>query len=244
MNTPKKKPSPPFVRDVSRYKKLKNLRIPQHLHRNSWIIREAGYIKTGQYLLDLTLKRLGEKDFSNSVVLDMGCGVRFTQTIINNNIDFKKYLGVEVNPNLVMFLKRNVETFDDRFEFHYWPCYNEKFSPRGLPMMDTPGIPIGNNKEVDIILGFSLFTHLNPEDSYNLLCLMRKVSSPNAKLFFSAFVDEESGDFEDRMEGKPLSVAYYKKSYFEGLIDRAGWKIEKEWKKEMYIQHAYFCTLK
>ncbi len=43
--------------------------------------------------MNLVVERLGLRDLSESDVLDVGCGVRFTQAIINRDISINSYTG-------------------------------------------------------------------------------------------------------------------------------------------------------
>jgi hypothetical protein len=53
--------------------------IPDKLHRNAPDVHACGPENTGSILMKLVVERLGLRDLSESDVLDVGCGVRFTQ---------------------------------------------------------------------------------------------------------------------------------------------------------------------
>jgi len=73
------------------------LDIPAHLHRNSPTVAVDGYEETGSFLIELATQRLGLDTLADSEVLDIGCGVRFAQTIVNRRIPIKRYTGIEVD---------------------------------------------------------------------------------------------------------------------------------------------------
>ena len=96
---------------------LTRLEVPAHLHRNASRVVAAGYEHSGETLINLATRLAGIADLSDIDVLDMGCGVRHTMTIINRGIPIKSYTGVEVNRPIVDFLKEHVEAHDPRFRF-------------------------------------------------------------------------------------------------------------------------------
>ncbi len=93
----------------------------------------------------------------------------------------------------------------------------------------------------DVIMGFSLFTHLAPEDAASMLRLMRKTARENGALFFTAFCDETVQEFEDRIPERPLLNAYYNRSYLEELIRAAGWKTISYSEPGGYMMNSFLC---
>lgn len=220
---------------------LDHLVVPDALHRNAAGVINAGYENTGQLLINLATRCVGLESLENSDVLDVGCGVRFTMTIINRKIPIKSYTGVEVGLPLVEFLKENVENKDSRFRYFYWDVCNEMYNPGCSHGTAEKEFPVDGT--FDLIWLFSVFTHLNPDDAQLLLKLLRKRIRNNGKLFFTAFIDENLNGFEDRVEGKPLEQAYFGRAYMDTLIRQAGWKIESfhENEPENFIRHYYVC---
>ena len=91
---------------------LTRLEVPAHLHRNASRVVAAGYEHSGETLINLATRLAGIADLSDIDVLDMGCGVRHTMTIINRGIPIKSYTGVEVNRPIVDFLKEHAVDLD------------------------------------------------------------------------------------------------------------------------------------
>jgi len=93
----------------------------------------------------------------------------------------------------------------------------------------------------DIIMVFSLFTHLAPEDASQMLKLMRKTVRPDGSLFLSAFCDESVDTFEDRVREEPLLYAHDRKSYLERLIEAEGWKSVSYEEPGPFIMSSFLC---
>ena len=62
------------------------IEIPARFRRNSHMVREAGYDESARAIIALMAERLGLPDFSNTNILDVGCGTRFTACMINNEL--------------------------------------------------------------------------------------------------------------------------------------------------------------
>jgi 2-polyprenyl-3-methyl-5-hydroxy-6-metoxy-1,4-benzoquinol methylase len=230
-----------LLRLLAEEEMLTRLEVPAHLHRNASRVVAAGYEHSGETLINLATRLAGIADLSDIDVLDMGCGVRHTMTIINRGIPIKSYTGVEVNRPIVDFLKEHVEAHDPRFRFFHWDVRNDLYNPEGPSLQSHGALPASDR--FDLIWLFSVFTHLDPHDSEVMLRLLRRHIRGNGKLFFSAFIDEELDGFEDR-DRVPLVNAYYGRRFMDALIAKCGWKIEYFGVRDpkYFIQHHYLCS--
>ena len=213
--------------------------VPDHLHRNAPDVHARGPEHTGSTLMSLVVERLGLVDLAKSDVLDVGCGVRFTQAIVNCDIPIGSYTGVDVYRPLIEYLQREVD--DPRFRFLHWDAQNDRYNPEGVKLTPESRLPIRG--DFDIIWLFSVFTHLYPDDASALLSILRQHVRPNGALFFSAFVDDVVARFEDRIPEDPLAYPCYSKSYMEQLIVGAGWTVSYVGppSHEHFIQHYFVC---
>ena len=82
---------------------LHHLDVPEELNRNAPNIAALGVENTGQQLIELAMHQTGRVTLANVDVLDVGCGVRFTQAIINRAIPIGSYTGIEVYRPIVDF---------------------------------------------------------------------------------------------------------------------------------------------
>ena len=219
--------------------KLHCLTVPDSLQRNAPDVLAHGVENTGESLLRTLAQRIGRADLTGLDLLDIGCGVRFTQTLINRDLAFRSYTGVEVSRPIVEWLKEHVESKDERFRFVHWNVDNAMYNPQA-PRMDTYEI-IPVDAAYDVVMGYSLFTHLAPHDAAYMLHLTRKVVRREGFLFFSAFCEDSVAKFEDRVPEKPLSKAYYNKRYLEDLIGQAGWALVSCEEPAAYIMNSFLC---
>ncbi|NBW86734.1 MAG: hypothetical protein EBR23_07900, partial [Planctomycetia bacterium] len=121
---------------------LDHLDVPQELQRNAPRVRERGADHTGEVLIRLAMQRCGLASLAESDVLDVGCGVRFTQALINRRIPFKSYSGVEVHRPIVDFLKASVEPHDPRFRYAHWNVRNARYNQDGIAMAAAASLPV------------------------------------------------------------------------------------------------------
>jgi SAM-dependent methyltransferase len=181
--------------------------VPSYLQRNAPDVLADGVEQTGESLLRRLARRIGRPNLVGLDLLDIGCGVRFTQTLINRHLAFASYTGVDVSLPIVEWLKEHVETRDERFRFVHWNVHNALYNPQAPRMDNYQRLPVDD--DYDLIMGFSLFTHLAPDDAACMLRLARKAVRGDGFLFFSAFCDDSVSRFEDRVPDKPLVNAYY-----------------------------------
>jgi len=218
------------------------LDVPERFHQNAPAVTAAGYENTGKTLIELATNSVGRSSLKDADILDVGCGVRFTMSIINKKIPIKSYTGIDVNQAMIEYLKNEVESHDGRFSFAHWNAKNDMYNPSGERLTKNSALPIKGT--FDVIWLFSVFTHLEPSDAILILKLLRQHIRPNGKLFFSAFIDNDLDGFEDRVKDSPLLHAYFGRKYMENLITSAGWRIElfHEADPNSFIQHYIVCS--
>jgi SAM-dependent methyltransferase len=219
------------------------LEIPDHLHRNSPTVAADGYEETGAFLIDLATRRLGLATLAQSDVLDVGCGVRFAQTIVNRRIAIKSYTGIEVYRPIVDFMSRNLEPFDPRFRFVHWDVRNDLFSGESSRTLeDEARLPVDST--FDVAWLFSVFTHLDLSDARALLTLIRPVVRPRGALLFTAFVDGDLDGWEGRSQGHPLEMVFFGRRTMDGLLRETGWDLRAfhPGGARPFIQPCFVCS--
>jgi len=219
------------------------LEVPRSLLRNlSYILEpEHGLENTGQYLIELVMRRTGLDTLEHTDVLDVGCGSRIVAAIINRNIPIKSYSGIEIHKPTVDFLNEHVAKRDSRFAFAHWDARNRMQNPNGqVALSEIEKLPF--DPEFDLIWLFSVFTHLDADDATAMLSLLRRGIKKGGRLFFSAFVDDNVHGWIDKMETE--GNAYYGKSFMFSLIEQTGWQVDGYYDQDpkTYIQNYLVCS--
>lgn len=160
--------------------------IPQRFIRSA-ITDEAATIAGAVVLLAELAEVTGRADLGHTEVLDVGCGVKFTQAILNHDLPLGRYTGVDVFGDMVEFLQANV--VDPRFTYHHIDVGNELYNPGAPPFSASTDFGVGHGA-FDVISLYSVFTHLNPTDYVAMLHVVRRRIRPDGRLVFTAFLDE------------------------------------------------------
>ena len=194
----------------------KRLIVPQKFTRNHPATTSVmSPDEAGKYLLSTVEERTGRL-LENSDILDIGCGTRFAASIINCNIRVGSYTGVDIYADMIDFLATNTQNIPNLF-FHFWNMKNDLYNPGGAPMGPDSSLPV--DKKYDLVLFFSVFTHLNPADARIMLKICRDVMKNTGQIFLTAFInDKQEEDFIDLDPSRPLLKAVFSKRFFEKIV--------------------------
>ena len=103
------------------------LHVPLKFRRGARRSNEEESIESAIWLIEHMCDHLGLDDLGKAEVLDFGCGVKFTQALINHSLPIKKYVGVDVNREAIDFLRERVH--DPRFEHFNNRCAQRALQP-------------------------------------------------------------------------------------------------------------------
>lgn len=163
------------------------LQVPRGLRRGGKAGDEDESVESGLQLIQLMCKRLNLPDLGNSSVLDMGCGCKLVQAMLENDLPVGRYVGVDVFRDMIEFLQKRVT--DNRFSFHVLNTHNEMYNKQGEPLTANTRLPVPESS-FDVICLFSVFTHLAPHDYVAMLQMLRRYIKPDGTLIFSLFLLE------------------------------------------------------
>jgi SAM-dependent methyltransferase len=183
---------------------MPELVVPPELHRNA-IGDPVAVVDAAVEMIDHMAHDIGVADLGDLDVLDVGCGIRFTQAFLDRGVPCKRYVGVDTFKPVIDFLDANVA--DPRFEYIHIDAHNERYNPTGQPL-STLTIPEIEGRRFDLICLFSVFTHLAPHDYVAMLQLLRRFVKPDGRLFYTLFVNErtETGlGYKDRLFAAMIS---------------------------------------
>ena len=199
------------------------LPIPLKFRRGSLRENEAKSLDSAIKLLDWVSK---EKSIQGARILDFGCGVKISQALFQLDSPQQLYFGLDVYEEMVQYLKDALSDYPN-YAFESVNFWNEMYNQDGEVMTRDSILPVGDGK-FDILMMFSVITHMNPKDSDAVLGILRRYAARDSKLFFWAFADEaQSEDFIDYDPRRPLLRAKYRRSFLESIIADTGWKIER-----------------
>lgn len=150
-----------------RYRAVVKRLMRNYSHDEAMKLAVGGEFEALGILEVATLKHFGLED--NGYLIDVGCGSgRLAQPL---SASFHgKYLGIDIEPNLVNFARKRVRRKDWRFEV-----------TQGFAIPEKDGT-------ADVVCFFSVFTHLLHEQTYVYLGEAKRVLKPGGKIIFS-FLD-------------------------------------------------------
>jgi len=220
------------------------LDIPPRFQRNSPNVLALGVENTGAMLIERGNHLLGWLDLSGRDVLDVGCGVRFAQTIVNRAMPIGSYTGVDIDEPLIAYLATHVK--DPRFSFHHWNVHNAMYHAAGEKLTAASRLPFSRDRRFDLIWMYSVLTHNDPQDAEHLLRILRGHVRRGGALVFSAFIDNGIDTFEDRVKGHPLLNVFYNERFLRGIAARTGWRVETRFDrwKDVVMQNLFVCRPK
>ena len=215
------------------------LLVPLEYRRGSLRNNERKSIESGIRNLKGIAERTGRRDWSNQKILDFGCGVKFTQTLIQYNINVQAYVGMDVHKGIIQFLNNQVNL--PNFYFYSVPFYNRMYNLNGIKLKVNSELP-GDIKQFDLITLQSVFTHFAPEDFLALLHVLRRYAAKDARMLFTCFIDNDmEHDFFDSVPDRPLLMAYYKEHFIRKMLDESGWKPLSLHPPSFSMQHHFVC---
>jgi SAM-dependent methyltransferase len=196
--------------------------VPPEFNRNSNTVTSLmGPEQSGLWLLKWMQLQLDLDSYENKTLLDFGCGVRFTQAIINTGFTIGHYSGVDVSRSLIEFLQGAVN--DSRFEFGFLDAYHPLFNPAGERLQKDIELPISKHA-FDVVCMFSVITHQYPEDCRAIFSILRRYVVPKGRLYFTCFLDETIESFEDRSPNQNAGKVFYNPDYLNKIVTLCGWR--------------------
>jgi SAM-dependent methyltransferase len=201
------------------------LDVPLELRKGSRATNVESAMAQAADQLRFVARTIGRPDLDEVSLLDIGCGVKFSQAILNGPLPIGAYHGVDVDGEMIAFLASTVR--DPRFSYHHIDVHNRRYNRRGAPL--TPDTDIGaGGRRFDVVGLFSVFSHLEPHDYRAMLALARRYVADGGKLVFTTFIrDGLCGDYEDENPAKPLLRALYREDAVRRYAEDAGWRVER-----------------
>jgi SAM-dependent methyltransferase len=158
------------------------LMVPERFNKNAAEVQVLGTeATTGTWLIEYMCERLGVPSLAALDVLDFGCGCRFADAIVNNNLPIGSYAGIDVDREMIAWLTENI--LDPRLSFHHWEARNPGYNPSGFPLTPAVQLPTGG-RTFDVICMFSVITHQLPADTKTLFRILRRYVRPRGRMFF------------------------------------------------------------
>lgn len=183
---------------------------------------------------------------TESRLLDWGCGAGRLGIGIKAHLGrINDYHGVDVQAELIDWAQANLA--GPGFRFTHVDVSNERYNPDGSPQRTLSTGTVS----VDVFYAYSVFSHMNDEDTPAYLKLLAEVLAPGGKAFVTCFVEEGVEDWVENPEGYgPLSwkgalhCTRFNRRHFEDHVAAAGLAVDRfEYGQETDGQSLYILRL-
>jgi cyclopropane fatty-acyl-phospholipid synthase-like methyltransferase len=179
---------------------------------------------------------------SESRVLDWGCGAGRLAIGIREHLGrVQDYHGVDVQPELVEWAQEHLAA--PGFRFTCVDVGNERYNPDGSTQRTLATDPAS----VDVFYAYSVFSHMNDEDTAAYLHLIANALDSDGRAFVTCFVEENVPDWEENPDGYgplawqgALHCTRFRRQHFEQHVADAGLAVDRfEYGKETDGQSLY-----
>lgn len=167
-------------------------------------------------------------------ILDLGCGTgRLATGILSGLGEAEHYRGVDVSRRAVRWCRRFISKGHPGFVFLHTDVRNERYNPEGEAILEGFRLPFAEG-EFAVVYAYSVFSHMRDDDVRAYLREFHRVTSPQGRLFFTAFAEEGVPDVMEnppdyRMDwgGSPLHCVRYNRAFLAELVAASGFAVDR-----------------
>ena len=182
----------------------------------------------------------------DSRLLDWGCGagrlaVGVRERYADQGGRIADYHGVDIQPELIVWADAHLA--GPGYRFTLLDVGNERYNPDGSRER-TLGAEPGS---VDVFYAYSVFSHMNDEDTPAYLRLIHEALDLTGRAFVTCFVEEDVPGWEENPEGYGplewkgrLHCTRFSRRHFEDHVNAAGLAVDRfEYGRETDGQSLY-----
>ncbi len=181
-------------------------------------------------------------------VVEIGCGIGRMAIPLTTMLTSGSYVGTEVIRDHVLWLTEHVSSGHPNFSFVHHDIHDTLHNPDGAMRADEVRLP-SSESSVDLILLFSVFTHMFGDEVAHYLDEFHRILKPDGRVYASFFLVNQSmlehmrgsdkpgwgfrfatqhGDrsFIDKPKEPRQSVAFIE-AKVEEMVQAAGFEIER-----------------
>lgn len=190
------------------------------------------YLESATREVDRLVERLGLSPESR--ILDVGSGPgRLAIGIIQRLGEVREYCGVDVGEDFIRWGQRHISPEHPNFRFVHVDVENRRYNPDGRGRDSSFAFPFENGR-FDIIVLYSVFTHMLTDGVRSYLKEFQRILSPGGKILLTAFVEDGVPDVEENPPGYlgrewsgDLHCVRYSSEFFEELLDESGFRLDR-----------------
>jgi len=166
---------------------------------------------------------------AESALLDWGCGAgRLAVGVREHFGRIRDYHGVDIQPELIEWAQENLQ--GPGYRFSLLNVSNERYNPDGSREQSLGTEP----SSVNVFYAYSVFSHMNDDDTATYLRLIREALVPTGKAFVTCFVEEDVPIWQENPEGYGpldwkgrLHCTRFLRGHFESHVHKAGLAVDR-----------------
>lgn len=142
----------------------------------------------------------------NFHVLDFGCGIGRTGVPLAEFLGATgSLIGCDIIPGQIKFCRDHFEPFFKNVKFYCTHANNRLYDDRIEATRDATSriaerdFITDNIAAFDLVVGFSVFTHFDPEQAAHYLTALRDMTKPGGRLFLTWFLDHPTNPADRRV---------------------------------------------
>jgi SAM-dependent methyltransferase len=160
----------------------------------------------------------------NSHVLDIGCSWGYLGFALANLLSKEgAYLGIEVQKPAVEWASTRLSWLGENFAFAHLDLQNDFYNPAGSTPRGQVRLPVPDEWS-DVIVGGSVFTHMQPDGIAGYLAEFRRILRRNGVAAFSYLDSSSFWEGEDALFVHPDQrdkVTVYSRTRIEAMLSEA-----------------------
>jgi SAM-dependent methyltransferase len=204
---------------------------PLHLRLCSARMRDNEYfLRSAELEADRVVTRLGCT--ADSRILDIGCGSGRLPIGLVRRLPGVEYHGLDVLNRHIQWCSRWISGAHPSYRFSHLDAYSARYNLSGKQIDTTFRLPFPGDY-FDIVYLYAVFTNMTVEDARIYLQEIRRVAKPRARIFISAFVEEDVPDVSVNPDGYlglspqgPLHIVRYRRTYFLSFLHESGLSVD------------------
>lgn len=163
------------------------------------------FANSGKLITQLLSKHTNLKP--QSKILEIGCGCGRIAFGLANILENGNYIGMDVDKLVIAECKKNSIFKKKDFVFQHMDVHNYVYNTKGEISADSFQFSYPD-KNADIIILISVFTHMLPEDVAHYINEISRMLHPGGYCFFSTFLMDYG--HQGRMLDFPYNHSYYR----------------------------------
>jgi ubiquinone/menaquinone biosynthesis C-methylase UbiE len=141
-------------------------------------------------------------------ILDLGCGCgRIAIHFLNYLSEQGKYIGIDIDKDFISYCSNNISMLDDNFQFHFIDVYNGAYGREGKLKADEVILPV-ESESMDVVILWSLFTHMNLTDIESYLKEVYRVLKKGGRFIASLNLYNKFVENQMKMNKSQLDIKY------------------------------------